>query len=118
MDRITAKVAIVELVTAGKVAYTKHADIREPKRGKFPLTREQNKNCLLRGVITEGPAPDIREAGGWKVTVTSFRGDEKHEVAALLIIEKRVLVITGYGWEKRSRSRPPRTGRVDETEGG
>jgi hypothetical protein len=118
MDRTSAKAAIVELVMASKVAYTKHADIREPKRGKFPLTREQNKNCLLKGVITEGPAPDIREAGGWKVTVTSFKGDERHEVAALLIIEKRVLVITGYGWEKISRPRSPCTGRVDETEDG
>lgn len=114
MDRPTAKAAIVDLVTAGKVAYTKHADIRNPKRGKYPLTREQNKNCLLSGVITEGPAPDIREAGGWKVTVTSFRGDEKHEVAAVLIIEKRILVITGYGWEKISRARPRRAERAED----
>ena len=34
------------------------------------------------------------------MTVTRYRADEKHEVAAVLIVEKKVLVITGYGWEK------------------
>lgn len=104
MDRPTARAAITDLVNAGRVAFTKHSGIREPARGKFPLTREQVRNCLLNGLISEGPVPDIREAGGWKVTVTSFRADERHEVAAVLIVETRVLVITGYGWEKVSRA--------------
>jgi hypothetical protein len=108
MDRQAAKTAIEALVRAGKMALTGHAKIRDPARGKYPLTREQIQNCLLNGSITEGPAPDIKEAGGWKVTVTRFKADEKHEVAAVLIVEKRVLVITGYGWEKvtpRTRKR-------------
>ena len=101
--RPEAKAAIDALVQAGRVALTLHAKERDPARGKYPLTREQITNCLLQGAISEGPVPDIRETNGWKVTVTRFKADEKHEVAAVLIIEKRVLVITGYGWEKRVR---------------
>ena len=100
MDRQTAMTAIEALVMAGKMALTDHAKNRDPTRGKYPLTGEQIRNCLLNGSISEGPTPDIRETDGWKVTVTRYRADEKHEVAAVLIVEKKVLVITGYGWEK------------------
>lgn len=117
MDRPTAKAAIEELVKAGKVALTDHAKTRDPKRGKYPLTREQISNCLLNGSITEGPVQDIKIADGWKVTVTRFKADEKHEVAAVLIIEKRVLVITGFGWDKQvSRVRPQRTEQMEDDE--
>lgn len=115
MDQPTAKAAIVTLVKAGKFALTTHAKIRDPKRGKYPLTREQIGNCLLNGTITEGPIPDIKIADGWKVTVTRFKSDEKHEVAAVVIVERRVLVITGYGWEKAvARVRPQRTAQDEE----
>lgn len=115
MDRPSAKAEIETLVKAGKLALTDHAKNRDPKRGKYPLTREQIGNCLLNGTITEGPAPDIKIADGWKVTVTRFRSDEKHEVAAVLIVEKRILVITGYGWEKKvTRVRPQRTERDED----
>jgi hypothetical protein len=77
MDRQTAKTAIEALVAAGKMALTDHAKNRDPTRGKYPPTREQIQNCLLNGVISEGPAPDIREADGWKVTVTRLKADEK-----------------------------------------
>ncbi len=113
MDRPTAKAAIENLVDAGRMALTEHAKTRDPKYGKYPLTREQIKNCLLNGTITEGPAPDIKEADGWKVTLTRFKAEEKHEVAAVLIVEKRVLVITGYGWEKKVR-RAKRTERIED----
>ncbi|MBF0333548.1 MAG: hypothetical protein HQL40_07855 [Alphaproteobacteria bacterium] len=111
MDRIKAKSAIEELVKAGAMALTAHAKVRSPAQGKNPLTREEIKNCLLRGSITEGPAPDMRQTNGWRVTVTRFRAEEKHEVAAVLILEQRVLVITGYGWETNV---PRRTGRIEE----
>ena len=112
-----AKAVIGKMVNAGKIALTKHANIRDPKLGKYPLTREQIKNCLLNGSITEGPAPDIKEVGGWKVTITRFKEDEKHEVSAVVIVEKSVLVITGYGCEKKaSRARPPRTRIAEDDE--
>ena len=100
MDRQTAKTAIEALVKAGKMALTDHAKNRDPTRGKYPLTGEQIRNCLSNGSISEGPTPDIREANGWKVTVTRYKADEKHEVATVPIVEKKVLVITAYGWEK------------------
>ena len=100
------------LAKAGKIHHTKHADIRDPRRGKFPLTREQIANCLLVGTITEGPAPDIKLQDGWKLTVTRFKADEKHEVAAVLVAQKSadgaeeyILVITGYGWAPVKRAR-------------
>ena len=109
MDKVRAKAEIRQLATAGHIAFTKHAEVRNPQQGKYPLTREQIKNCLLNGAITEGPSPDIKITDGWKITVTRFRGDEKHEVAAVLIETLRVLVITGYCWGRRQRhtlSRP------------
>lgn len=117
MNRHTAKAAIETLVTAGRMAFTEHAKARDPSRGKYPLTREQIRNCLLNGSITEGPFPDIKVTDGWKVTVTRFKADEKHEVAAVLIVEKNVLVITGYGWDKKvSRVRPRRAEHIENDE--
>jgi hypothetical protein len=86
-----------------RIVFTRHAKERNPSRGKFPLTREQVKNCLIHGVITEGPAPDMREADGWKMRLTRPRDLEKHEVACVLIIDKNVLVITAYGYGRRLR---------------
>lgn len=115
MNRPTAEAAIKALAQAGEIALTDHAKTRDSGRGKYPLTREQIKNCLLNGSITEGPFPDIKVGGGWKVTVTRFREGEKHEVAAVLIVERNVLVITGYGWEpKRSRVRSQRAGSEED----
>jgi len=115
VNRPAAEKAIRSQVRARKVALTNHAKTRNPSAGKYPLTGEQIRNCLLNGSITEGPFRDIKEEGGWRVTVTRFKEDEKHEVAAVLIVEKRVLVITGYGWEKRvPRARP--VARLEEIE--
>jgi len=114
MDKGTANRKIIALVMEGKVAFTRHGTIRNPTAGKYPLTREQVEQCLLNGEISEGPVPDIKEAGGWKVTVTRFKADEKHEVSAVLIVEKNVLVITGYGWGKSARRR--RGGTVEKSE--
>ncbi len=72
MNRIDAKRAVKILAEADRIAFTDHAKIREPARGKLPLTREQVKNCLR------------------------LRDQEKHEVACVLVVEKHVLIITGY----------------------
>jgi hypothetical protein len=104
MDRRTAEAHIRFLAEADKIAPTQHAKTRAPKAGKFPLTRAQMRECLIHGSISEGPTPDIRETDGWRFTMRRFRAgtntDEKHEVAGVLIVEKKVIVITGYGWGK------------------
>jgi len=103
MDKVTAKNAIKALALGDRIVFTLHAKRRDPARGKFPLTREQVKNCLIHGVITEGPVPDLREPDGWKMRLTRLRDREKHEVACVLIVDKDVLVITAYGYGRRSR---------------
>ncbi|HEV8389443.1 MAG TPA: hypothetical protein VGQ35_06360 [Dongiaceae bacterium] len=103
MDRIAAKNAVRALALGDRIAFTLHAKRRDPAGGKFPLTREQVKNCLIHGVVTEGPARDIKEPDGWKMRITRFRDRERHEVACVLIVEKNVLVVTGYGYRRRQR---------------
>jgi hypothetical protein len=103
MKGIDAKRAVRKLAEADQIAFTDHAKIRDPARGKLPLTREQVKNCLIHGVITEGPAQDIKEPNGWKMRVTRLRDQEKHEVACVLVIDKHVLIITGYEYRRRRK---------------
>ena len=103
MNKADAKKAVRKLAESDQIAFTLHAKLRNPAAGKFPLTREQVKNCLIHGVITEGPAPDIKEADGWKMRITRLRETEQHEVACVLIVEKNVLIITGYGYRRRRR---------------
>lgn len=103
MNRTAAKRAVRQLAEADRIALTNHARTRDPGKGKFPLTREQIKTCLIHGVITEGPAPDIKEPDGWKMRITRMRDSERHEVACVLIVEKNVLIITGYGYSRRQR---------------
>ena len=103
MNRTDAKRAVRKLAEADRIALTGHAEKRDPDKGKFPLTREQIKNCLIHGVITEGPAPDIREPDGWKMLITRTRDSEAHEVACVLIVDRNVLIITGYGYRRRQR---------------
>lgn len=91
------------LAAGDRIALTAHARNRNPGRGKFPLTREQVKNCLLHGVVTEGPAPDIKEPDGWKMRITRLLAGEEHEVACVLVIDKNVLIITAYGYRRRQR---------------
>ena len=103
MDKTAAKSAVKALALGDRIIFTLHAKKRNPVGGKFPLTREQVKNCLIHGVITEGPAPDLKEPNGWKMRITRLRDQEKHEVACVLVVNRNVLVITGYGYGRRSR---------------
>lgn len=103
MDRVAAKNAVKALALGDQIVFTLHAKKRDPARGKFPLTREQVKKCLIHGVVTEGPAPDMKEPDGWKMRLTRLRDRERHEVACVLIVDKNVLVITAYGYARRSR---------------
>lgn len=103
MNRGDAKKAVKALALGDRIAFTLHAKKRNPAAGKFPLTREQVKNCLIHGVITEGPSPDIKAANGWKMRLTRLREQEEHEVACVLIVDRGVLVITGYGYRRKRR---------------
>lgn len=103
MNKADAKKVVRKLAEGDRIAVTLHAKKRNPAGGKFPLTREQVKNCLIHGIITEGPAPDIKEPDGWKMRITRVRAEEEHEVACVLIVDKNVLIITGYGYRRRQR---------------
>ena len=100
MNRVQAKAHIKFLAEADRIAHLTHALSRAPEKGKYPLTREQMKQCLIHGTIVEGPASDIKVADGWKFTMHRFREGERNEVAGVLIPERKVIVITGYGWAK------------------
>jgi hypothetical protein len=103
MNKADVRKAVGALAAGDRIAFTLHARTRHPARGKFPLTREQVKNCLIHGVVTEGPAPDIKEPDGWKMRVTRMRDREEHEVACVLVPDRHLLVITAYGYRKRRR---------------
>jgi hypothetical protein len=103
MNRSGARKLVKAFALGDRIAFTLHAKTRDPAAGKFPLTREQVKNCLIHGVITEGPAPDIREPNGWKMRITRLREQEEHEVACVLIVDQGVLIITGYGYRRKRR---------------
>jgi len=110
MDRSSAKRAIATLARDGKLALTQHAKDRAPEKGKYPLTLEQIRNCLIHGNIIEGPAPDLLARGhkdAWKFTVERLKAAERHIVAGVLIVETRILVITGFEWSKPVRRNPP-----------
>jgi|SRR5688500_12695208 hypothetical protein len=100
MNRVQAKAHIKFLAEADRIAHLTHALTRAPEKGKYPLTREQMKQCLIHGTIVEGPASDIKVTDGWKFTMHRFREGERNEVAGVLIPERKVIVITGYGWAK------------------
>ncbi|QJE73686.1 hypothetical protein HHL28_11820 [Aerophototrophica crusticola] len=104
MDRKKAEAHIRFLAEVDRIALTAHAMVRNPGAGKQPLTREQIKRCLIHGSVVEGPVPDLREPNGWKFTMRRFRTGEAHEVAGVLVVERKILVITGYEWVKPGRA--------------
>lgn len=110
MDKISAKRAIAALAQGGKLALTQHAKLRAPDKGKYPLTLEQIRNCLIHGNVVEGPTPDFQTKGdkdAWKFTMERLKATERHVVAGVLIVETRILVITGFEWSKPTRRKPP-----------
>ena len=78
---------------SGAVFTTDHANKRMVQR---KVTRVQVIECLLKGVITEGPALDIK--GSWKFTVSrAVCGDALNAVVALdrdVDKSKVVIVVT------------------------
>jgi hypothetical protein len=119
MNRVHAKAHIKFLAEADRIAPLTHALKRAPEKGKYPLAREQMKQCLIHGTIVEGPASDIKVTDGWKFTMHRFREGERNEVAGVLIPEQKAIVITGYGWEKwKPAIRPTLKGSEEDDCGG
>lgn len=85
------------------VFITKHAQIRDPSKGKKPLPAKQIYDCLRMGRVTEGPYPDIKMQNYWVCTVTRFRDEERHQCVVSFCPEKNVIVITGYCYAQRRR---------------
>ena len=76
--------------------YKRHAIIRDPGIGKLPLTKPEIVAVPRDGIITEGPVPDIRLAGGWKFTMCRVYERQRSEVVGVLLPDTNILVIAGY----------------------
>lgn len=72
-----------------RVAFTGHAVRRMRQRR---ITRLQVLNCLMRGRIVEGPAPDIH--GNWTCRVEGFAAGHTIGVAVAIIPPDEVVIIT------------------------
>ena len=116
MHRAAAQVAIRKLAPFhDKVRLTDHAKVRDPGKGKMPLTKMEIMACLEHGSVVEGPYADMKMAGGWVFTVERFVDDRKCRVAGVLVPEQFILVITGFSVEQAKR-RPPRPASDDGDE--
>src|SRR2546422_962882 len=56
------------------------------------FTRRQMMICLQRGVVTEGPAPNIR--GHWQVNVTRLAAGEEMTCTVVIEWDQRLVVRT------------------------
>jgi hypothetical protein len=74
-----------------RVAFTIHA-VRQMRRRH--ITRLQVFNCLARGRIVEGPAPDVY--GNWTCRVEGFAAGQTIGVAAAIIPPDEVVIITVF----------------------
>src|SRR4051812_25295598 len=94
-----------------KVFLTDHAKNRSPEKGKYPITKLEMLETLEKGRISEGPAPDIKLAGGEKFTCTYTCDGHVYTVAGVLIPGTKIVVITGY--ENKPLVRPKSHSRQD-----
>ena len=76
---------------SARVYFTAHARAQMRQRR---ITRLQVIECLLRGQITEGPAPDVR--GGWRCRVERFVAGDEVAVAVAIDQEAGIVVITVF----------------------
>jgi hypothetical protein len=97
-----------------KIIFTTHALIRDPKKGKHPITERQAAQCLQQGFLTENPTPDIKLANGWKFTCRRMQEEVVITVAGVIVPATKIVVITGY--ETRPFRRRP-TSRLTGKEG-
>jgi hypothetical protein len=79
---------------SGNVVFTNHALKRMKLRKVTPLEVLQ---CLLKGVIVEGPALGLR--GDWELAIERMGAGRKLRVALAIDMPKRLIVITVYDSE-------------------
>ena len=83
---------VKQLVAAGRIAWTSHAEIRMAKRG---FEKAQVKECLLVGIFGERPyIPNRRGPIQYKFSVRARVDRQAIEVVASLIPERNVIVVT------------------------
>lgn len=105
MTRNGAQTEIRRLATdRDKIRFTDHALKRDPGKGKHPISERQTVNCLLSCILHEDPTPDLKLANGWKFTAQRTQEETTTTVAGVLVVDTRILVITGYE-ERRFRRR-------------
>lgn len=91
-----ADIRMIAKSDSGRVFLTEHAKKRNPKSGKYPLTKAEIVDVLSFGHVVEGPAPDILLANGWKFTMTRHTDGHCHTVVGVLVPETKILVITAF----------------------
>jgi hypothetical protein len=85
-----------------------HARIRDPKAGKYPISDIAMINCInaASAMVTEGPAPDLKQAGGWKARITASEPGKITHIACVILPNTLAIVVTAY--EIRQFTRAPR----------
>jgi hypothetical protein len=67
-------------------------------------------NCInaVNAKVSEGPSPDVKEAGGWKGKITSAEPGAVTEIACVVVPETKIVIVTAYEIRIFARaSRPP-----------
>jgi Domain of unknown function (DUF4258) len=91
-----SKAKALELVRSiatdsGNVGFSQHALKRMRQR---KVTPKEVLDCLLLGVIVEGPALNLK--GDWELALQRMGGGRRLRVAIAIDVPKRVIVITVY----------------------
>jgi hypothetical protein len=95
LSRPKALALVRELASdSGQVVFTDHARKRMRLR---KVTPKAVLECLLRGVIVEGPALGLR--GTWELAVERMGAGRKLRVACAIDVPKRIIVVTVYETE-------------------
>jgi hypothetical protein len=89
MSRPVALQIIRSAAADSRVVLLRHAKQRMVQR-RISATRVLS--CLLRGVITEGPAQDLR--GYWRCTMERLAAGEEVKVVVSFNSRERVLIIS------------------------
>lgn len=79
---------------SGNVVFVDHALKRMKQRKVSP---KDIINCLLLGVIVEGPALGIK--GNWELAMQRMGGGRKLRVALAIDLPSRLIIITVYDLE-------------------
>ena len=91
-----------------KFLVTDHARKRDPAKGKDPISDRAILNCINAGGarVTEGPAPDLKEAGGWKGRISYAEPGTLSEISCVVVPATRLIIVTAY--EVRVSRRAPK----------